>query len=245
MQTGGQVPSSDANDPADEMRRSYVVTITLLSVIVFVFIIETVSALSSYSFDSRSSQFDTNLLIKLGALGRQLVFAEGEWWRLITAPLLHAGPLHVFLNGLALLLIGPRLESVVGKAWFFAVFSVSCVSGALFSLLFNSSTVISVGASGGIMGLFGTAFVVSFRLKSGSDFRKELQMDATRVLIPTLLPVLLMLVAGGTQDGVDVAAHLGGALSGFGFGLFLLSRHAELEGLQALLSQNSASKSAS
>ena len=54
--------------------------------------------------------------------------ASGEWWRLFSAPLLHGGPIHIALNGVALFFAGVVLENVIGRAWFAAVFAVSGVA---------------------------------------------------------------------------------------------------------------------
>lgn len=40
------------------------------------------------------------------------VLVQGEWWRLLTAPFLHGGLLHLFLNMLAIHWLGPPLEFV-------------------------------------------------------------------------------------------------------------------------------------
>jgi hypothetical protein len=49
----------------------------------------------------------------LGGLDKTGVLATGEWYRLFTAPLLHAGILHLVNNDVALLLVGFVLE----KSW--------------------------------------------------------------------------------------------------------------------------------
>jgi rhomboid protease GluP len=85
------------------------------------------------------------------------------------------------------------------------------------SLAINPSSVVSVGASGAIMGLLAAAFVCSFRHPSGV-LRTQVQMATLQVLIPSLLP----LAVSRTGQHVDFAGHLGGALSGAIVGLALL-----------------------
>ena len=206
-------------------------TVALVTILGVVFMFEAVLWIANQEPGSPSSAISADFLKRLGGLGRQSVTEQGQWWRLAVAPLLHAGFVHVLLNGLALGIIGPRFEGVVSAKWFLAIFTIGCLSGGLFSLLMNSQHIVSVGASGGIMGLLAATLCVISRLEP-SDFRTTLQTDAARVLLPTLFPALLIPIAGGTQDGVDVAAHLGGALGGLAVGLYLAYRVAEPDGLQ-------------
>ena len=50
---------------------------------------------------------------------------NGEWWRLLTATVLHAHLPHLILNMIALLMIGPIVERLVGRRAFVA-FYVAC-----------------------------------------------------------------------------------------------------------------------
>ena len=78
-------------------------------------------------------------------------------------------------------LAGSLLERAVGKLWFAAFFVVGALGGAAGSLLVNPHSLVSVGASGAIMGLFAAMFVISFRYTSGHD-RSSLQRRAVQVL---------------------------------------------------------------
>lgn len=159
-----------------------------------------------------------NTLVALGALGRSLVVEDGQWWRLFSAPLLHGGLLHIAMNGIALFFAGVVLENVIGRAWFAAVFAVSAVTGSAMSLLINPGSLLSVGASGAIMGLFAAAFAVGYRYPAHSAMRSFLLSGSLRVLIPSMIP----LFGGLTGGRIDYAAHLGGALGGVGIGAMLV-----------------------
>jgi len=156
-------------------------------------------------------------LVALGGLNRTLVLEQGEWTRLFSAALLHADVVHLALNGLCLYLAGAALESFVGRRWFFALFVIGAVGGSLLSLAINPPSVVSVGASGAIMGLLAAAFVLSFRYPSGA-LRTQIQMVSLQVLVPSLIP----LAVSRTGQHIDFAGHLGGALSGVVVGLALL-----------------------
>jgi rhomboid protease GluP len=158
-----------------------------------------------------------NTLIALGGLNKSLVLHSGEWYRVVSAVVLHANIVHLLMNSIALLIVGYVLESLVGRLWFAALFSIGALSGSAMSLAINPDTVISVGASGAIMGLFAAAFVCSFRLPAAAN-RTPVQISLLRVLIPSLIP-LATTHSGGH---IDFGAHLGGALGGTVAGLVLL-----------------------
>jgi rhomboid protease GluP len=122
---------------------------------------------------------------------------------------------------------------VIGRAWFAGAFAVSAVTGSAMSLLINPDTLISVGASGAIMGLFAAAFAVAYRYPEGSPMRTYLISGSLRVLIPSMLP----LFGGLTGEKIDYAAHLGGAAGGAAVGAALVlvwRREAPLPPLRAV-----------
>jgi rhomboid protease GluP len=157
-------------------------------------------------------------LLAFGGLMGKLVLESGEWYRMLTAPLLHGGFEHILLNVIALGLAGYVLEPLIGRAWFGALFVVGALCGALFSLMLNSDVIVSVGASGAVMALFGCMLVLSGHFPKGST-RTSLQMNAVYVLLPSLLP--LASVVKGVK--VDYAAHFGGAIGGVAVGFMLLA----------------------
>jgi rhomboid protease GluP len=157
-------------------------------------------------------------LIAFGGLVPDLVLRYGEWYRLLSAPFLHADVGHLVMNGIALYLAGRTLERLVGRAWFGAAYVVGALTGSLLSLALNSNSLVSVGASGAIMGVFAVMLVVSIHFPHG-PIRTGLQMNALYVLVPSLLPL-----AGAFQGHkVDYAAHFGGAIGGAAVGLLLLA----------------------
>jgi membrane associated rhomboid family serine protease len=189
-------------------------TLALLAVLVAVFALEIRFAVQSSSGLSLSPAS----LFVLGGLNRAAVLSGGEWYRLFTAPLLHANLPHIVGNGVALLWGGWLLERLVGRLWFFCFFAVGALGGSLLSLAVMPAKMVSVGASGALMGLFAALFVSGFRLASGSDGRVRLQVSSLRILIPSLLPLF-----SSTSIGhIDYGAHFGGALSGAAMAALLL-----------------------
>lgn len=157
-------------------------------------------------------------LAAFGGLTKGLVLESGEWYRLLSAPLLHGDLAHLAMNCIALFMAGRILEGLIGRAWFVVILVVSALCGALGSLLYNPPTLISVGASGGVTGLFAAMLVLSLHFRHGAS-RTALQVAAVYVLIPSLLPLTS---SGGIQT-IDYAAHFGGALGGGATALVLLA----------------------
>ncbi|MGV1795320.1 rhomboid family intramembrane serine protease [Rhizobium sp. A37_96] len=153
---------------------------------------------------------DTQTLLVLGGTFRQRILQYGEWWRLVTAALLHGNIMHLAFNCFALWRAGILLERLIGWRWFAAVFCLSAIGGSTASFLLNPTNIVGVGASGGIVGLFAAVIVTSFHFRSG-PLPSVLRIGAIQILVPSLLPLI-----GQTADGmhVDYAAHLGGALAG-------------------------------
>jgi rhomboid protease GluP len=172
-------------------------------------------------------------LIAFGGIYRPLVM-QGEWWRLFSGPLLHADISHLALNGVALYISGRILEGLVGRAWLAAIFVIGAICGALFSLAFNPENLVSVGASGAVMGLFATLLILAFHFPRGPD-RTALLMNSIYVLVASMVPV----TSGGGK--VDIAAHAGGALGGLVVGVLLLAiwrkdeLHPRFSGLGAVI----------
>jgi membrane associated rhomboid family serine protease len=155
-------------------------------------------------------------LLALGALSRPLVLS-GEWYRLLTAPFLHGGLVHLVGNGIAFVLAGYALERLVGRAWMFCVFAGGALAGSLMSLALMGPHAASVGASGAIMAMLVALFMISFRLPSGT-VKMQIQMQAARVVIPAVIPML----NAGAAIHIDYGAHFGGVLFGAALGWILL-----------------------
>ena len=163
----------------------------------------------AFDIDSDGS-LSLQSLIAQGAVGYDLVFRQGEWWRVFLAPLLHSSLSHQIGNCIALFFVGFRLEAMVGRAWFFGIFMVSALGGVAGSLLGNPHAVVTVGASGAITGLIGALFIASFHHKADElGDQAAMRKTALRFGIPALAPLLY--VKGGHTD---YFAHGGGALTG-------------------------------
>ncbi len=113
----------------------------------------------------------------------------------------------------------------MGPAWTAVVYTLSALGGSLLGLALNDASIVSVGASGAIMGLFAASLVLSFLVPRGIE-RSSLHLRLGQFLIPTLIPHSDRALAGAMDVGkVDYSAHLGGAAAGLVCGLVLLLVH--------------------
>lgn len=176
----------------------------LLAVLVVVFCCELAFPATPASGDVPS----IGTLALLGATTGARVFGHNEWWRIFTAPFLHGNVFHLASNAVVLVVACRWLERLVGWRWTLAIYCVSGVAGAWFSVIAHPPQTVGVGASGAILGLLGALYVVSFRL--GPDrMRGKIRKVFFIVAVPAMIPV-----AARSATGVDYAAHVAGAVVG-------------------------------
>jgi len=188
-------------------------TLSLLAVLAVVFVLELVLA------PVPSSGFLSPHWSSLAAMGgsEHNRVVDGELWRLLTAAFLHGGLEHLAFNGVALFMVGGVLEHMMGRVWMLALFVLGAVGGSLMSIQLNDPGVVSVGASGAIIGMMAAALLLSMRLPRGQA-RRSLRIVLAYMLIPALLP----LATHESGQTIDYANHLGGAITGGAVGLVLL-----------------------
>lgn len=167
-------------------------------------------------------------IVAEGASSRTMVFAEHQWWRVFTAPLLHGSLAHLVGNGITLLFIGWYLERLLGQAWFAFAFLVGGLGGEAGSLLLNPADTAGVGASGAIMGLLATAFICSFHVEAHQG-RGRAQWWIARATLPALIP-------HSSEGGmvVDYSAHAGGAVAGVLLGFVIMGLWPETQSRPSL-----------
>jgi membrane associated rhomboid family serine protease len=142
--------------------------------------------------------------IELAALVKPAVRA-GEWWRLLSAPLLHASLWHLIGNLSVLVALGALIEAYGRRAHVPLAFLAGAIGGSFASTLMVWEAA-SVGASGGVLGLLGFLLVTGV----GSA--------TSRTLLRKQLVIMLMMTAGTGLVGfffIDNAAHAGGVVTGF------------------------------
>lgn len=129
----------------------------------------------------------------------------GEWWRVLTATMLHGGVTHLLFNGYALYALGAQLERGVGSAAFAALYLASGLAGGI-AFLLTVPDGIAVGASGAIFGLFGAWFAASWVNRDTPQGRAGLSQFGVLLLINLALPLFVPNIAW--------QAHMGGLVAG-------------------------------
>ena len=138
---------------------------------------------------------------------------SGAFWALLPPLFLHATAQHLLGNMVALTAAGATVEEFYGRGRTAVLYLWSGIGGALFSLL-RTKEVLSVGASGAIMGLYGVILV--FLLRHRSRFTARQKLKTNRVYLPLLVLALLPSIFQA-----DLLSHVGGFLGGLLLGLFL------------------------
>lgn len=150
----------------------------------------------------------------------------GQWWRLLTAGLVHGGLVHLAMNGWVLWSIGGFVERLLGRWRMLVVLWGSVLTGSLASLAMNRG--VSVGISGGLFGLVGAILVTGLR------HRRTLPPPARRMLVRAPVEIIVLnLGLGAAVPMIDNAAHLGGLAGGIVLGLALGLRPAVRAALAA------------
>lgn len=160
----------------------------------------------------------TDLIQALGMKSNQGIYANGEYYRLLTAIFLHGGIAHIGFNSYALYALGPEAERLFGTARFLTIYFLAGLAGSLASYRFNISP--SLGASGAIFGLIGAlgAFYYVQRRLLGEFSQAQLTNIGGIAAINLLI--------GFTLPGIDNWGHLGGLVCGAVAGLLLAPRFA-------------------
>lgn len=147
-----------------------------------------------------------SVVYRMGAIHQPSILA-GEWQRLIAAPFLHFGLLHVGMNAWAQWSLGLPLEFLVGPWALLGLWVASALGASLTSLAFNDVAV-AAGASGAVFGLLGAFTTFIF-------FRRDvLPQPVPRPLRNGVLATLLLNLLISFVPGIDTAAHAGGFLTG-------------------------------
>ncbi|MCA1041742.1 rhomboid family intramembrane serine protease [Bacillus infantis] len=148
--------------------------------------------------------------------GVNLFIREGEVWRLATPMFMHSGFAHVLFNSFSLVLFGPALEKIAGKARFAGIYLITGISANVATLLLEPLTYTHVGSSGAIFGLFGFFAAVAY-------FRKDLMSREGSQIIITIAVIGLIMTF--IQPNINISAHIFGFISGFLIGALSLKRN--------------------
>src|SRR5205823_11091795 len=139
-------------------------------------------------------------------------FLAGEWWRPVTAILLHADPPHLIAN----VVIGAIFVGLAGGIFGpMRAFGISFIAGVIANiakcfLYLNPPP--SLGASGMVMGALGL-------ITASSVIRREVHEPYQTALRGSAAGILLLVLLGfDPRPHADVFAHVIGFFAGFSLG---------------------------
>jgi membrane associated rhomboid family serine protease len=124
---------------------------------------------------------------------------DGGYYRLFTAMFLHYGWIHLVLNMYALYVLGRALEAALGPIRFLALYLLCGFGGNVAVYVFQPNS-FAAGASTAIYGLFAAYFLILRRLGR----------DASSVIPIIVINIVLTF----TIQGISIAGHLGGLVTG-------------------------------
>jgi membrane associated rhomboid family serine protease len=167
------------------------VTWTLVAINVLAFILQGFPI----STGTAPNRFTIDYLMSDGAVA----FGH-EYYRLLTGAFLHVAIWHIAVNMLALLLVGPALEAMLGRLRYVALYLLAAIGGNVLSYAVQNVNANTVGASGAIFGLFGAYWVLARRVRADTS-------AITGVIV-------LNLIISVTIPGISLYGHLGGLIVG-------------------------------
>jgi membrane associated rhomboid family serine protease len=126
--------------------------------------------------------------------------SDGAYWQLMTSAFTHVEIWHIGFNMLALYVLGPQLELVIGRARFLALYLLSALTGSALVYWAAEPSQSTVGASGAIFGLMGALLVIALKLKG------DVQQILVWIGINFVLTVFI--------SNISWQGHLGGFVGG-------------------------------
>ena len=188
----------DIKKPRNISNSLFVPMVLIILVNLIVFVIDVICM----------SKFDEKPLETLGIQYNKLVW-DGEWWRLITSIFLHDDIYHFGGNMLLLVLISKNLHNYYSKIQYSVIYLLTGLVGSFCTLLFMEENVVSLGASGAVMGIGGVLF---FRMFFGDNSR-YLRRASNGLSI--VIMIAYSLFYGLTQTDINNWAHFSGFVTGF------------------------------
>ena len=172
------------------------------------------------------------------SLGFKSAYLESpgvELLTLVSSMFMHAGPMHLLLNMLILILLGVPFEDRIGSRSFLKIY---IISGILGSLITGSLSVwnqegletINLGASGAVFGIMG-GFALLHPRDEIPMLLGPIFMHRVPVLLATLVFVAMetFYVGMGTEDGIGHTTHMASFVIGVFVAPYYSSKNSNLE----------------
>lgn len=133
------------------------------------------------------------------------IWALNHPWTILTSGFVHSGILHIVFNMLTLYYIGGELEKILGSTKTALIYILSIIGGTSLTVIYSLLTLtgmntFTLGASGGIFGIFGAIFVI----------QKRQGISTT----PMIILIIINLSMGFLVPNIAIMGHLGGLIFG-------------------------------
>lgn len=135
--------------------------------------------------------------------------ADGAWWQLVTSMFSHTEIWHIGFNMLALYVLGPQLEAMLGRWRFVALYLLSGLTGSAFVYWLSPPNSQTLGASGALFGLMAALLIVAVKVRG----------DVQSLLVLVGINLLITVVGRGF---ISWQGHLGGFLGGLVLAVILV-----------------------
>jgi rhomboid protease GluP len=172
---------------------------------------------------SNHFQFPSKLAVALGVFYGPAV-QDGQWWRYLTATLLHDNPGHLLNNTVGILIFGNLLEPILGRLYLASLYGVAMIVGLSLVLLFQPNTPV-LGASTINYGLIGAYLTLVLLIRyqiDRSTFLKEFRGAF-------LFVAMFILWNWMESTKVSLWGHVGGLIGGILFGLVVWTNRSSLK----------------
>jgi membrane associated rhomboid family serine protease len=126
--------------------------------------------------------------------------SDGAWWQPLTSMFAHTEVLHIGFNMLALWVLGPQLEHVLGRLRFTALYLLSGLVGSAAVYLLSPEFTPTLGASGAVFGLMAALLVIAYKARA----------DVSQLMIWIGINAALTFFA----SGISWQGHVGGFVGG-------------------------------
>jgi membrane associated rhomboid family serine protease len=134
---------------------------------------------------------------------------DGAVWQLLTSMFTHVQLWHIGFNMVALYVLGPQLELVLGRVRFLALYLLSGLVGSATVYWLAGAHSVTVGASGALFGLMGALIIVALKIRG--------DVQGLVVLVGINLAITLF-----GRGFISWQGHLGGLVGGLLIGLALV-----------------------
>ena len=183
-----------------------------------IYTIALIIAIAAVAFVQVATGFDESALS--AGFVKPLFLRNHEYWRIVTGATTHGSVLHVVMNCYAFYSFGRIFEMLSNRAHLATVFLLSAIGGGILSLAFQPDG-ISVGASGGIVGLIGYLAVYAFRRRQfiSPEFRKSLLINIGFILVFGL----------ALYQVIDNFGHIGGLITGAVYGFLQIPSDSHID----------------